>query len=168
MLIPFATSLLLSAVVPQSVLGGGLTAHVTDSMSHGTLGDAQLSLDEAIRLANGSLTLAQLSPAEAANVTGLGSFVDEVEMDPMVTPMITLEGSLTPITGQAGSFVHVHAMVVGHGHAATRVVVDGGPFGNVFTLRTHRCEVAGLHITSGQVAFDVETTQGGLIEELPR
>ena len=166
MLIPFATSLLLSAVVPQSVLGGGLTAHVTDSMSHGTLGDAQLSLDEAIRLANGSLTLAQLSPAEAANVTGLGSFVDEVEMDPMVTPMITLEGSLTPITGQAGSFVHVHAMVVGHGHAATRVVVDGGPFGNVFTLRTHRCEVAGLHITSGQVAFDVETTQGGLIEAL--
>jgi hypothetical protein len=26
--------------------------------------------------------------------------------------------------------------------------------------------VAGLHITSGQVAFDVETTQGGLIEAL--
>lgn len=143
-----------------------LTAHVDDARSHGVLGDGFLSLDEAIRLCNGTLTIAQLSVAEAAMVTGTGTVVDTVEMDPAVTPTITLEGSLTPITGQPGSFVHVHAMVVGHGHAATRVVVDGGAFGNVFTLRTHRCEVAGLHVTSGQVAFDVQTSQGGTSEAL--
>jgi len=164
MLLTLAAASFLVASLPQSGPSGGLVAHVTDNASHGAVGDAMLSLDEAIRLANGTLTVAQLSPAEAANVTGLGSFVDEIEMDPMVTPMITLEGSLTPITGQSGSFVHVHSMVIGHGHTATRVVVDGGAFGSVFTLRTHRCEVAGVHITSGQVAFEVETTQGGIIE----
>ncbi len=164
MLTAFVLAAVSMTASPQAGSVTSQTAHVDDARSHGAVGDAFLSLDEAIQLCNGTLTLAQLSASEAAKVTGIGAIIDTIELDPLRTPMITLEGSLAAITGQTGSFVRVHGVVVGAGHTATRVVVDGGPFGNVFSLRTHRCEVAGLHITSGQVAFDVETTQGGIIE----
>jgi hypothetical protein len=44
-----------------------VTAVVNDARSHGALADAFLSLDEAIQLANGTLTVGALSSQERTN-----------------------------------------------------------------------------------------------------
>ncbi|MEC7726879.1 MAG: hypothetical protein VYD05_15260, partial [Planctomycetota bacterium] len=44
-------------------------AFVNDVLSHGAVGDGYLSLNEAIRLHNGTLPVAQLSTAEQAQVS---------------------------------------------------------------------------------------------------
>lgn len=54
-------------------------AFVTDTLSHGTLGDGYLSLNEAIQLHNGTVTVAQLSTAEQQQVSLLpGSVTTDV------------------------------------------------------------------------------------------
>ena len=144
----------------------GLTANVTDPLSHGVLGDARLSLDEAIRLCNGTLAMWQLSPAEAANVTGAGSVVDHVLIDPMVTLSIQLEGPLTPITGQGLGPVHIEGIVIpAPGHGITTILL-GGSHAHIFALHTNAVTVSGLHLSGGQVGFDVRTSQGGYAEAL--
>src|SRR5688572_14138688 len=139
----------------------GQTANVTDPLSHGTLGDGLLSLDEAIRLCNGTLTLAQLSPAEAANVTGTGAVVGRVLIDPMVTLNITVQAPLTPVTGQ-GSGLHIEGIVLpGPGGTEIMTLVVATNQAHILALRTHQVEVIGLHFSGGQVAVDVHTTQSG-------
>lgn len=84
--------------------GGGLhaVAFVTDSLSHGTLGDGFLSLNEAILLHNAQLSFQQLSAAEQAQVslipgTGLTTDVTWIDIDGTSTPVITIERDLDPI-----------------------------------------------------------------------
>jgi hypothetical protein len=77
-------------------------AFVNDPLSHGVLGDGLLSLDEAIRLHNGTLLSAQLSPGELAQLslipgTGTTTFVSWIDIDGTNTPLITVEQDLTPI-----------------------------------------------------------------------
>ncbi|MEQ1632366.1 MAG: hypothetical protein ABL997_08335, partial [Planctomycetota bacterium] len=157
---------LAALLVPSSPAALGLTANVTDTMSHGVLGDSLLSLDEAIRLCNGTLTVAQLSPQEAANVAGAGAVVDHVVIDPMVTLTIQLEAPLTPITGQGLGPVHVEGIVIaGHGHGVTTMLL-GGAHAHVLALHTNEVTVSGLHLNGGQVGFDVRTAQGGYAEAL--
>lgn len=77
-------------------------AYVTDSLSHGTVGDGLLSLNEAIRLHNGTLPLAQLSAAELAQVSlipGTGSTTDVtwIDIDGSSTPVISIERDLDPV-----------------------------------------------------------------------
>ncbi|MFY9344612.1 MAG: hypothetical protein WAT39_19120, partial [Planctomycetota bacterium] len=77
-------------------------AFVNDPLSHGTLGDAFLSLNEAIRLHNGQLALAALSPAEQAQLSlipGTGSTTDVtwIDIDAANTPVITVQQNLTPV-----------------------------------------------------------------------
>ncbi len=133
--------------------GPGLTANVDDPASHGTVGDSLLSLDEAIRLANGTLTIAQLSTAEQARLVGAGTMVETIVVDAMTTPVITLTAPLSDVAGMPGMPHHVMVM----GMAPTGMpmpVLQGGSQTHVFALRTHDCAVHGLRIVGAQVAID--------------
>jgi hypothetical protein len=77
-------------------------AYVTDSLSHGVLGDNLLSLEEAILLHNGQLSFNQLSPVEQSLLSlipGTGSTTDVtwIDIDGTGTPIITVERDLSPI-----------------------------------------------------------------------
>jgi hypothetical protein len=87
--------------------GGGATrfhavAYVTDPLSHGTLGDSLLSLEEAILLHNGQLAFNQLSPTEQGQLSlipGTGNTTDVtwIDIDGTSTPVITIERDLSPV-----------------------------------------------------------------------
>ncbi|MFN3242570.1 MAG: hypothetical protein ACE37K_13790 [Planctomycetota bacterium] len=70
-------------------------AFVNDALSHGTLGDAFLSLNEAIQLHNGTITVTQLSAAEQLQVSLLpGSVTTDVtwiDIDSEAIPTITVQ-----------------------------------------------------------------------------
>lgn len=77
-------------------------AYVNDSRSHGQVGDAFLSVNEAIRLHNGTLSFAVLSLAEANQLSlipGTGSTTDVtwIDIDGTSTPIITVEQDFDPI-----------------------------------------------------------------------
>lgn len=77
-------------------------AYVTDSLSHGLVGDNFLSLNEAIRLHNQTLSVNQLSAAEQMQVqlipgTGPTTNVTWVDFDGTSTPLITIERDLDPV-----------------------------------------------------------------------
>ena len=76
-------------------------AFVNDTLSHGTVGDAYLSLNEAIQLHNGTLSVTQLSIAEQLQVTLLpGSVTTDVtwiDIDSEAIPTITMQQDLESI-----------------------------------------------------------------------
>lgn len=77
-------------------------AFVNDPLSHGTVGDALLSLNEAIRLHNNTLSFAALSPLEQAQLsiipnTGSTTDVTWIDIDGSATPVITIEQDLDPV-----------------------------------------------------------------------
>lgn len=130
-----------------------LTATVNDPLSHGTLGDPLLSLDEAIRIANGTLLLSSLSTGEAAQISGSGTYLHTIVIDAAMTPMITLQNLLPDITGSAATIDHIEIMGMA---AASAPMIMGGNFARVFSLRRHLVHIEGLQIMGGQVAFDVQ------------
>jgi hypothetical protein len=152
---------LLVALVLAQGPGPGLTAAVNDPQSHGVVGDNLLSLDEAIRVANGTLMTNMLSAAEQARITGPGMAVDTIAVDQMVTPTITLQAPLSDLTGMGmGHHVEVMgmpmAMPMPMPGMSMLPVIQGGAHARVFTLRTHDCAVHGLRIVGGQVAIDAK------------
>jgi hypothetical protein len=159
----------LLAPIPPSTTLTQLTAHVTDPLSHGTLGDGLLSFDEAIQLVNGTLTVGQLSAAEAANLTGAGGIVDHIVIDPGVTPTISLQAPLTPVVG-TGTEVAIDGIVLpGPGGTMVMTLLLGTTHAHILALRTHQVTVTGLHFDSGQVGIDVHTTSSGQLEDqMPR
>src|SRR5262245_45520228 len=137
--------------------GPGVTATVTDPLSHGTLGDAVLSLDEAIRLANTTLTVSQLSAAEQACLVGTG-LIATIQIDAAVTPVITLQAPLTDLTGPTG--VHQHVQIVGMPTPANqKPVIQGGAQPRVFTFRYYGAMLHGLRVVGGQVGVDARMPQ---------
>jgi hypothetical protein len=152
---------LLVALVLAQGPGPGLTAAVNDPQSHGVVGDNLLSLDEAIRVANGTLMTNMLSAAEQARITGPGMAVDTIAVDQMVTPTITLQAPLSDLTGMGmGHHVEVMgmpmAMPMPMPGMSMLPVIQGGAHARVFTLRTHDCAIHGLRIVGGQVAIDAK------------
>lgn len=144
------TTLLVPLLLAQ---GPGLTATVNDPLSHGTLGDALLSLDEAIRVANGTLLPTALSAGEQARLTGTGPLLDSIVIDAMVTPVITLQNPLTDFTGPAG--IHHHVEIMGMTMVGMPMpVIQGGNQPRVFTFRTYNVGLHELRIVGGQVAVD--------------
>lgn len=132
-----------------------ITANVNDARSHGTVGDAFLSLDEAIQLANGSLAVGALSPQERAQLAGIGTLAI-IEVRAATTPVITLERELTPITGVPGGGVNVE--INGIATAGSWPLVDAGTFNYAFAMRTNRAEVRGFVVRGGRVGVDADTT----------
>lgn len=77
-------------------------AYVTDARSHGQIGDNLLSVNEAIRLHNGTLSFSQLSLTELSLLSlipGTGSTTDVtwIDIDGSSTPIITVEQDLDPV-----------------------------------------------------------------------
>ena len=143
------TPLLLAPLLAQ---GAGLTATVDDPMSHGTVGDALLSLDEAIRIANGSLSVGQLSTAELARLAGTGVLVHRIVVDAATTPVITLQAPLADVDVVPGPHYHVEIHGMPSGSGAMPEIV-GGSQARVFTLHTYNTSLHGLRITGGQVGI---------------
>ena len=143
MLIP----LLLSGLL---VNGPGATANVNDPASHGAVGDAKLSLDEAIQLANGTLSLAALSAQEQALISGSGA-VTTVRVDAAVTPTITVQSPLTDVLGQGMMVGRV--CIEGVMAQGARPVILGGAASHVLGLKGHLVTVSGLRFQGGDVAI---------------
>lgn len=146
--------LLLSIVSAALLQGpGGLTLNVNDPQSHGVVGDGALSLDEAIRIANGTLATSALSTAEQGQVAGAGTIVATIRVDPAVVPTITLQSPLTDFVGNgmAGPRVAINGMAMG---SSLRAVIQGGAHAHVFALRSHTVDLMGLKIVGGQIGVD--------------
>lgn len=95
-------SLLSLGGLPAATPAFHAIAFVTDPMSHGLVGDGLLSLNEAIRLHNGTLSINSLSVAEQAQVSlipGSGGTTDVtwIEIDSELLPTITIEQDLDTI-----------------------------------------------------------------------
>ncbi|MBM4061168.1 MAG: hypothetical protein FJ265_08745 [Planctomycetes bacterium] len=154
------TTTLLVSVLCQGP--ANLTASVDDPVSHGALGDQRLSLDEAIRLANGTLLLTQLSAAERARVTGTGTVVDTILVDPATVPQISLQQPLTSVTGlgTAGPRLLIRG-AAGMG-AGMVPVLHAGSQPQALQLRTHLVTVQGLRFAGGQVGVDARMATTGM------
>jgi hypothetical protein len=152
---PYLFPILLLSSLPAQA---GLIAAVDDPMSHGTVGDPRLSLDEAIRLASGSLSLGQLSAGEAARLSGSGTLVQRIVVDAAVTPAITLQAPLADVDVAPGPHYHVEIEGMPAGNGALPVI-QGGSHPRVFTLRTYNCSLHGLHVMGGQVGVDARMPQ---------
>ncbi len=132
-----------------------LTALVNDTVSHGKVSDGSLSLDEAVRLANGTLALSALSTAEKARVSGSGGAVEAIVIDAAVTPTIKLEQALSTIQTK----VHIRGVV----DQGKKPVLDLGSQAVGLSIRTHLAQLSDLSIVGGGVAVEATTTQGSLI-----
>ena len=132
------------ALFPQ---GSSVTASVDDPASHGAIGDSRLSLNEAIGLANGTLSRAQLSPGEAARVSGTGA-VDHILVDAAVVPQIQLSAPLDRINGQ-GLPVRIEGVKL----AASWPVLQAGSVAHAFELGTPMVDLGGFEIRGGQVGI---------------
>lgn len=126
-------------------------AFVNDSLSHGTLGDSLLSLNEAILLHNGQLAFAQLSAAEQAQLslipgTGTTTDVTWIDIDGSNTPIITVQQNLAPVLDTtfgllikgfgdrpvldfSGPGITQGLTVPANSMSVQDVVFSGGPFG---------------------------------------
>jgi hypothetical protein len=142
----------------------GHTAVVNDPASHGTLGDALLSLDEAIRVGNGTLTLASLSAAERAQISGSGPDLAEIVIDAAITPLITLQAPLTAIVGAASNTGHIEVRGIAAAGIAPRL--DGNGQVRVFTLQRHLVHLEGLHVDGGQVAVEAQMGPMGPVHHM--
>lgn len=152
---PMRTILVLTFLV-SALPAGGLTATVNDAASHGAVGDVSLSLDEAIRLANGTLSLGALSAAERARIVGSGTAVDRIVIEQAVTPLILLQAELTELRGIGGS-VQITGVA---GLQGNRPIIDAASFSAAFKVRTPRIEITSLALRNGRVGIDVETGTG--------
>ncbi len=131
-----------------------ITATVNDSRSHGVVADNLLSLDEAIRLANGTLATAALSAAERAQLAGIGTLTT-IEVRGALTPVITLEREITPVTGIPGAGAD---LVINGVQANGGPVLLAGAFNYGLALKTNRAQVNGLAIRGGRVGIQADTT----------
>ncbi len=142
---------LTSIALLAAVSAQGQIANVNDPSSHGTVGDALLSLDEAIQLSNGTLSVASLSASEQARIGGTGTGVTEIAVNPTAVPTITLTAPLTAISGQGLGRVMVRGMMMG---VMQRTVIQAGSETHAFAIRDHEVSIMGFRIVGGQVAVD--------------
>lgn len=134
-----------------AVQGPATTANVDDPQSHGSVGDSKLSLDEAIQLANGSLSTANLSAAELSRISGSGPVTDIV-VDCAITPAIVVQAPLTTLTGPllGGGMIRVTGIAAG----GCAPVLDGGTQATVLTIGSRDVMVHGFRFENGGVAVD--------------
>lgn len=146
---------MLSLLVPIVLAQGPapFTAAVDDPNSHGVVGDSLLSLDEAIRIGNGTLLPSALSPAELARLSGTGPLLGTILIDAAITPAITLQAPLTDLVGPSGVHQHIeiHGMPTVSG---VLPVLQGGAVARVFTFRYYGASLHELRIVGGQIAVD--------------
>lgn len=148
------TSLL--ALALASTVPAQMTALVNDPMSHGTLGDNKLSLDEAIRVMNLALSYGQLSTLEQQQMrNGPTSILDTIEIDFNITPVITIEPGkqLTHIEGDQIS--HVDTNFYG---LNGRPIIQGGNTPIVFEVNTNHFHLHDIIIIGGQIGITFDSS----------
>ena len=123
-----------------ALTSGHAIALINDSRSHGVVGDDKLSLNEAIRLHNGTLTLAELSAAELSRLLG-GSDLSWAELDASLTPRITVERDLDVIADS------------GHGFG----------FGGTSEVEIALGTTRGVHVASNFFDLRTVTLSGGVV-----
>lgn len=154
-------------------------AYVNDWRSHGQVGDGLLSVNEAIRLHNGTLAFNQLSLAESGQLSlipGTGSTTDVtwVDIDGSSTPIITVEQDFDPITdttfgmlvkgfNDAPVFDFSGANIT-HGFRVPAnsvnfedIILSGGPYG-IDVIQTDAAGQAGVALDN--VTFDGQSQFG--------
>jgi hypothetical protein len=132
-----------------------ITATVNDVRSHGAVGDAFLSLDEAIQLGNGTLSAGSLSTQERGQLAGIGTLT-VITVSAAITPQITCERALTAVTGVpgGGADLQINGSRQGNGFA----VLDAGSLPQALHLKTNRAQVRGLAVRGGRVGILADTT----------
>ena len=139
--------MLLTPGLALALVTGHAIALINDPRSHGFVGDDKLSLNEAIRLHNGSLTLAQLSPAEVAQLLG-GSDLSWAELDASITPRITVERDLDVITDSGHGF--------GFGGASPVEIALGNTRG--VYVESNFCDLRNVTLSGGTVGVRLVQT----------
>jgi len=132
-------------------------AFVNDPMSHGSVGDSKLSLNEAIQLHNGTLTAAQLSFAEQIQVsllpgTGASSFVTWIEIDSEFTPTITIEQDLDTIVNTP------YGLFIRSSGGPTEFDLSGAGITKGMHATTNNLIVQNIHFVDGPYGVDVVQT----------
>jgi len=144
---------LLLACVLCSGAVAQMTAVITDPKSHGTLGDNLLSLNEAIRVMNTQLPLSSLSAAEQAQFRGSPQYLERIEVDTMITPVITIEQQLDQIVGDNVSHVDTDFVGLNGRPLIDATAVDPD---EVFPARTNHFKLINFVVKGGKsaVIFD--------------
>ncbi|HEX5053964.1 MAG TPA: hypothetical protein VFZ65_19455 [Planctomycetota bacterium] len=132
-------------------------AFVNDPLSHGAVGDGLLSLNEAILLHNGQLTLAQLSAAEQVQLSlipGTGSTTDVtwIDIDASNTPVITIEQDLAPVLDTSFGL-----LIKGFGGAPV-FDFSGANLGHGLRVPANSCSLQDLVFSGGPYGIDVTQT----------
>lgn len=127
-------------------------AFVNDARSHGQLGDGLLSLNEVIQLHNQTIGLGQLSPAELAQISGVGDLF-WADIDSAVTPIVTIERDLDVIVDSLHGF-----RIAGYG--ATRPVLDFSGAGVQHGIRaaSNFCSFVDLVLQGGPYGIHLTQT----------
>lgn len=149
----------LALLLTSSLVAQTTVASVDDPVSPGVLGDARLSLDEAIRLVNGQLTVAQLSAAEAMRLMGTGPLT-AIEIDATTTPMIVLQQALTPLDGpSAGVAVELRGM-------QGRPMIHATGLAYALRIRTNTAIVMDLMLVDGDAGVLVDDVVNMTLDEM--
>lgn len=120
------------------------SAIVNHSLSHGTLGDRFLSLNEAIQLHNGVLTYQQLSAGEQGQLSGQQD-VAFIDIDARQLPFLVMERPLDAIVDTP------HGCVISGVAGVPRLDFAGRAVG--FTANSNFCAFQDLEITNAQVGI---------------
>ncbi len=146
---------LLAVAALSATLSAQMTAIVSDPKSHGQLNDGLLSLDEAIRVMNTTLSYSSLSAAEQAQFRGMPTTIlDTIEIDFNVTPVITVEQKLTEVIGD--TVAHVDCNFFG---INGRPVIDATGVNptEIFPSRTNHFHLRDIIVRGGQIAISYDT-----------
>ncbi|MFO1078164.1 MAG: hypothetical protein U1E73_10630 [Planctomycetota bacterium] len=154
---------LVSAALPGSGSdhGGPAPFHafaaVNDVLSHGQVGDNFLSLNEAIQLHNNTLTAAQLSPAEQAQIalipgTGTSTFLSWVRFDASSTPVITIERDLDVIVDTS------YGLYLSSDNGETVLDFTGAGITRGMTSTSNSLQMRDLVFSGGPTGVDVVQT----------
>ena len=163
---PIAAGPDLHAPAGASTIGGERSAlrHavavVNDPMSHGVLGDGLLSLAEAIQLHNGTLTFAQLSAAEMAQIGGFSSDISEITIDTAVTPQITVQQDLDIIVDSP------HGLLIEGFNGRPVIDLSNSNVHHGFRAANNLCSWRNLVLQGGTFGIDLQQTDasfGGTI-----
>jgi len=128
-------------------------AFVNHSLSHGTLGDRFLSLNEAIQLHNRTLTFNQLSPGEQSQLSG-NQDIAWIDIDAGQLPLLTMERDLDVIVDTP------HGMLLrGYGG---RPVIDFVGRTRGFVARSNYCGFENIEIRNAAYGVDLTQTNAPL------
>lgn len=153
-----SSALAIAALLPSTALAQGWSCTVNDSLSHGTVGDDKLSLNEAIRVMNTDPTLpiAALSPAEIAqfNFNGTIQGLQFILVDAAITPVITVQQTLAQVTGDTNT--HIDTDFTG---INGRPILDAsGLNGEVLPARTNHFHFDNFVVQGGTVAITFDSS----------